>query len=153
MIPASQVTEQFMNDALQIGIARIYLKDLSFESPQAPMIFRENWRPEIKLDVRVKPRRVQENFFEVALEMTIEAKEGNEVGFIVEIEQAGLFDIRGPEGPGFERALHVFCPTTLFPYARQAVDQALTQGGFPPLMLAPVNFESIAQQKRAPTSN
>lgn len=138
------MTEQ---NALQIGIARIYVKDLSFESPQAPQIFRDNWQPEIKMNAVVKPRRVQANMFEVTLELTVEAREKDEVGFIVEIEQAGLFDIRGPEGPGFDRALQVFCPATLFPYARQAIDQSLIQGGFPPLMLAPLNFEAMAQRQ------
>jgi preprotein translocase subunit SecB len=130
-------------NAVQIGIAKIYVKDISFESPMAPMIFRENWRPEIKLDVTVTPRHVQESLFEVALEITVEAREGDDVGFLVEIEQAGLFEVKVPEGPQLDRILRVFCPSTLFPYARQAIDQALLQGGFPPLMLAPVNFENM----------
>jgi preprotein translocase subunit SecB len=134
-------------NVLQIGIAKIYVKDLSFESPMAPNIFRENWRPEIKLDVSVKPRRVQEHLFEVALELTVEAKEGENVGFIVEVEQAGLFEVRAPEGPQLDRVLRVFCPSTLFPYARSVIDQQLVQGGFPPLQLAPVNFENLGRQQ------
>jgi len=136
-------TEQ---NVLQIGIARIYVKDLSFESPKAPMVFRgEAWRPELKLDVGVKPRKIQGDYWEVALELTIEAKESGEVAFIVEIEQGGLFEIKGPEGVGIDRALQIFCPSTLFPYARQAIDQALLVGGFPPLMLAPINFEALRE--------
>ena len=133
--------------ALQIGIVRIYLKDLSFESPKAPQIFRENWRPEIKLDVSVRPKKVDGNFYEVSLGITVEAKAGTDTGFIVELEQAGLFDIRGPEGAGLEKALRVFCPNVLFPYARQTIDQALLLGGFPPLMLAPINFDGGEQNK------
>lgn len=133
-------------NALQVRIAKLYIKDLSFESPQAPAVFRDNWRPEIKLDVSTRHRRVQENFFEVSVELTVEAKEGNDVGFIVEIEQCGIFEIKGSEGPQVERILKVFCPQTLFPYARQVIDQQLTQGGFPPLMLAPVNFEAMASR-------
>ena len=134
-------------NALQVGIVRIYLKDLSFESPKAPQIFRENWRPEIKLDVSVKLKRIEGDFYEVCLGMTVEAKSTTEIGFIVELEQAGLFEIRGPEGAHLERALRVFCPTVLFPYARQTIDQALLLGGFPPLMLAPINFEGGDQPK------
>lgn len=136
------------HNTLQIGIARIYVKDLSFESPKTPAIFRDNWRPEVKMDVNVKPRRIEGTMFEVVLTLTVEAKEGSEVGFIVEVEQAGLFDVRGPEGPAIDRALQVFCPSTLFPYARQVIDQSLNQGGFPPLMLAPVNFEQLFQRNQ-----
>jgi preprotein translocase subunit SecB len=139
-----------MNDTnqLQVRIAKLYVKDLSFESPLAPTVFRENWRPEIKMDVTTKHRRIQEDFWEVSVELTVEAREGKDVGFIVEVEQCGIFEVKGPEGPQVERVLKVFCPTTLFPYARQVVDQQLVGGGFPPLMLAPVNFEGIASQPK-----
>ena len=140
------MTEQ---NAPQIGIARIYVKDLSFESPKAPEVFGADWHPEIKLDVAVRHRRFQGNLFEVTLELTIEARENQNVGFIVEIEQAGLFDIRGFDGVNLERALQVFCPSTLFPYARQNVDHALIQGGFAPLMLAPLNFEQLQRQSQS----
>lgn len=133
--------------SMQIGIAKLYIKDLSFESPQAPQIFRENWRPEVKMNVAVKPKRMQDNLFEVVLELNVEAREGAEVGFIVEIEYAGLFEVQAPEGPQLDRVLKVFAPTTLFPYARQAIDQCLVQGGFPPLLLAPVNFENLMRQQ------
>jgi preprotein translocase subunit SecB len=138
------MTEQ--SSTLQVRIAKLYVKDLSFESPSAPAVFRENWRPEIKLDVATRHRRIQEDLFEVAVELTIDAREGKDVGFIVEVEQCGIFEIKGPEGPQIERILKVFCPTTLFPYARAVVDQQLIQGGFPPLMLAPVNFEAMASR-------
>src|SRR5690606_16873279 len=126
----------------QIGIARIYLKDSSFESPAAPGIFRRRWEPKIDLRVGVSNRHVEENFYEVVLEVHAEAKDDKgEVGFIVEIEQAGLFEIQGFEGQEKEHVLQVFCPTNLFPYARQVIDQSLSQGGFPPVMLAPISFE------------
>lgn len=137
------------SSAMQIGLARLYVKDISFESPRAPEIFRAAWRPEIKLDVAIHTRRAQENLFEVTLSLTIEAKEGEEVGFIVEVEQAGLFEVRGAQATDLDRILQVFCAGTLFPYARQVVDQQLLQGGFPPLMLAPINFEALFQQQQA----
>jgi preprotein translocase subunit SecB len=136
----------------QIGIARIYVKDLSFESPKAPEVFGSEWHPEIKLDVAVRHRRFQGTLYEVTLELTIEAREKQNVGFIVEIEQGGLFDIRGFEGSNLERALQIFCPSTLLPYARQNVDHALIQGGFAPLMLAPLNFEQLYRQSQEKSS-
>lgn len=143
-----------MNDpqSLQVRIAKVYVKDLSFESPQAPAVFRETWRPEIKVNVTTRHRKVQENFYEVSVDLTVEARDGKEIGFIVEVEQCGVFEIKGAEGPHIERTLKVFCPMTLFPYARQVVDQQLTQGGFPPLLLAPVNFEALASEANAPAN-
>jgi preprotein translocase subunit SecB len=137
------------NQSIQLGIVRVYVKDLSFESPRSPQIFRTQWRPEIKLDVSVTPRHIEESLFEVVLAINVEARENKDVGFIVEVEQCGLFDVRGPEGQAMEHALRVVCPNVLFPYARQAVDQALVAGGFPPLMLAPINFEMPNHQKPA----
>ncbi|MCX6107025.1 MAG: protein-export chaperone SecB [Proteobacteria bacterium] len=137
------------NQSIQLGIVRVYVKDLSFESPRSPQIFRTQWRPEIKLDVSVTPRHIEESLFEVVLAINVEARENKDLGFIVEVEQCGLFDVRGPEGQPMEHALRVVCPNVLFPYARQAVDQALVAGGFPPLMLAPINFELPNHQKPA----
>ena len=140
---------QQATQSIQLGIVRVYVKDLSFESPRSPQIFRNQWRPEIKLDVSVTPRHIEESLFEVILAINVEARENKDVGFIVEIEQCGLFDVRGPEGQAMEHALRVVCPNVLFPYARQAVDQALLAGGFPPLMLAPINFELPNHEKPA----
>lgn len=140
----------------QVGIARIYVKDLSFESPSAPKIFTQDWRPEVKLDVSVRPQALEGQFWEVTLKLTAEARHEATVGFIVEIEQAGIFEIRGMDKPNLNRTLQTFCPATLFPYARQAIDQCLVQGGFAPLMLAPLNFDQLQKQaltqERSPAS-
>lgn len=141
----------------QVGIARIYVKDLSFESPTAPKIFTLDWRPEVKLDVSVRPQQLEGHFWEVTLKLTVEARHESTVGFIVEIEQAGIFEIRGMDKVNTNRTLQTFCPSTLFPYARQNIDQCLVQGGFAPLMLAPLNFEQLQKQahsqERAPINN
>ncbi len=139
--------DQAAGQGVQLGIFRIYVKDLSFESPRSPKIFLAAWRPEVKVDFVVKHQRVEGSLFEVVLGLTVEAREGKEVGFITEIEQAGVFDVRGPEGIHMDHALRVVCPNVLFPYARQAIDQALVAGGFPPLMLAPINFEYRHEEK------
>jgi preprotein translocase subunit SecB len=137
---------------IQVGLARLYIKDISFESPKVPGIFSQQIQPELKVDVGVRPKQVQENMWEVSLKLTIEAKAAAETAFLIEIEQCGLFDIRNAQKPEMEQILGVFCPTTLFPYARQAVDNIMLQGGFPPLMLAPINFEMLqkaaADQKK-----
>ena len=133
----------------QVGIARIYMKDMSFESPAAPGIFRRRFEPKIDLRVSVAQRQVEGDFYEVVLELNAEAKDDKgESGFIVELEQAGLFEIKGFEGAEREQVLQVFCPTNLFPYARQNIDHALVQGGFPPIMLAPISFEALYRQKQ-----
>lgn len=131
---------------IQVGLARLYVKDISFESPKAPAIFTQQVQPELKVDVGVRPKQVQENLWEVTLKLTIEAKAKNETAFLVEVEQCGLFEIRNANQQEIQNILGVFCPTTIFPYARQTVDSLMLQGGFPPLMLAPINFEMLQQQ-------
>ena len=132
-----------MSEQVEIGIAQIFVRDLSFESPDPIRFLRAKARPEIRLDARVGAQSTQESLYEVRLELTVEAKAEDSVVFIVEIEQCGLFEVRGASREQLEHVLKVFCPSTLFPYARQAIDQALNQGGFQPLMLAPINFESL----------
>jgi preprotein translocase subunit SecB len=127
----------------EVGLVRMYLKDLSFESPSAPGVFRKNIQPDVKMRVAVKPTRIEENLFEVNLELGIDGRVGEEAVFIIEVEYAGLFEVKGTPESQLESVLTVFCPNILFPYVRPIVDQAMIQGGFPPLTLAPVNFEQL----------
>lgn len=139
---------------LSVRLLRVYVKDLSFENPRSPQIFRENWRPEISLEVAVQSRPLEDGVYEVILRLTTEAKKSEEeVGFICEVEQAGIFEVKAAEPALLERALKVFCPTTLFPYARQVIDQSLLLGSFPPILLAPVNFEQLARRDGEPAKN
>lgn len=139
----------------QLAVQRVYVRDLSFESPSAPNIFREQAQPELKLDVSTRARRLEPGYYEVVLEITIEAnlKESSKPVFIAEIEQAGIFVIQGLDDQELSHALGVVCPSTLFPYARSTIDSLLNAGTFPALMLAPVNFDhmwrqSLEQQKK-----
>jgi preprotein translocase subunit SecB len=134
------------NQQVQIGLARIYVKDLSFESPLAPQLFGRNWQPEVKMQVSVRPRRIQDTMWEVSLELSLEAKDGQKTGFMIEVEHSGLFEVVGASEAQLDHILTVFCPSTVFPYTRQVIDQLLVQGGFPPLMLAPINFEQLRKQ-------
>ena len=135
------------NEGPQVGIARIYVKDSSFESPAAPQIFSQNASPEIRLNVGVKHQKAGDDMYEVSLNLNVEAKHGDQIMFIVEVEQAGVFVVKGFENEGRKQILEVFCPTSLFPYARQTVDQLLSSGSLPPLMLSPINFEQLYNDK------
>jgi len=138
------------NQGPAFGILRIYTKDVSFESPMAPEIFLKPFQPKIEVRVEVKHREVQAQVYEVTLEFSAEAKdEAGEVGFIVEVEQAGLFELKGFGDAERHHAINVFCPNNLFPYIRQVIDQCLVQGGMPPLALAPINFDAIYQRQQA----
>ena len=131
----------------QLRIDRIFLKDASFESPSAPEVFLRQWRPELKLDINTQANRVSENQHQVVLTITVTAQlEGDMVGFIVEVQQGGLFHIEGIEDNQLAQVLGIACPTTLFPYLRESIDGLVVKGGFPPLQLAQVNFEALYVQ-------
>lgn len=137
-----------MAEQPQVAISRIYLKDLSFESPLSPTIFTEPFQPEVHIDISVRGRSLENSAHEVVLELTVTGKQSDKTLFIVEVEQAGLFILQGLTDTQLPQALNVFCPSILFPYARQAIDSAMNQGGLPSLLLSPVNFEAMFQQKQ-----
>jgi preprotein translocase subunit SecB len=127
----------------QLSIQRIYLKDISFESPRSPMVFQEEWKPEVGLELNTKSRQVGENLYEVVLDVTVNVKNNNEVAYLVQVQQGGLFTIAGFEERQLHHALGAFCPGTLFPYARENIDSIITKGSFNPVMLAPINFDAL----------
>lgn len=132
----------------QFAIQRIYTRDVSFESPNAPAIFREEWKPQIKLDLNTRTRTIDENVVEVVLIITVEAKIGEKTAFLTEVQQAGVFTISGFPDETRDQMIGAYCPSVLFPYAREAVDTAVTKGSFPALMLAPVNFDALYLQNK-----
>lgn len=127
----------------QFSIQRIYVKDLSFESPNAPKVFTQSWKPEVGLEVNTRTRSVGEHLYEAVLTLTVTTKSEDETAFLIEVQQAGLFAIKGLEEAQLQHTLGAFCPNLLFPYAREAVDNLALRGGFPALGLAPVNFEAL----------
>ena len=138
--------------APQFNIQRIYTKDISFESPNAPGIFTKEWKPEIKLDIDTATNKLDGNLFEVILSVTVTASMGEETAFLGEVQQAGIFMIGEMPEANKAHMLGSFCPTTLFPYARETISNLVNRGTFPPLNLAPVNFDAIFaayMQKRA----
>lgn len=137
----------------QFGIQRVYLKDLSFESPNTPAIFRKEWKPKIKLDLNTKSMKLDNDVYEVVLTLTVSAKLEDETAFLCEIQQAGIFSIAGFPEETRAQMLGAYCPNILFPYAREAIDTAVVKGSFPALMLAPVNFEALYAQNKAAAEN
>ena len=134
----------------QFVLRRIYIKDASFESPQSPKGFVTQWEPKINLDLNTRHTEIEKNLYEVVLHVTVTAKTGEDiVMYLVEVQQAGIFLVQGMEEEAKKQTLGSYCPNLLFPYAREAVDNLVLKGSFPPLMLGPVNFESIYHQIEA----
>ncbi|MBZ2168890.1 MULTISPECIES: protein-export chaperone SecB [Marinobacter] len=130
----------------QFALQRIYVKDLSFESPNSPLVFQEQWKPQVNLDLNTSHNKLSDNQYEVVLSLTVTAKIGEKTAYLVEIQQAGVFLVSGIEGPQLGQMLGAYCPNILFPYAREAIDGIVGKGSFPALMLAPVNFDAIYAQ-------
>lgn len=128
---------------------RIYLKDASFESPNSPEIFQQ-FQPQVAIDVATTTRVVADDFYEVVVKVTAEAKhaESNNTMFLVEVQQAGLFQVTGLNQEQLDHVLNTYCPNMLFAYVRETVDNFVTRGGFPALLLAPINFDVLYAQKQ-----
>lgn len=132
----------------QFFIQRLYTKNISFESPNVPAIFQEEWEPELNLDINIKNNNLENDTYEVVLKVTTQVKNKNKVAFLVEVEQAGIFTIQGTNGEQLEHILGSFCPSLLFPYAREIISSEVLRGSFPPLVLSPVNFDAIFWQQK-----
>jgi preprotein translocase subunit SecB len=131
----------------EFGLERFYLKDLSFESPRAPEVFTEQWKPDVQLDINSQTRGVAEDRYEVTLTVTINATDAEgRSSVIIEVQQAGLFKISGLNEDQLKRVTATMCPSILFPYVRETVDSLAVRGGFPAMMLAPVNFELLFEE-------
>ena len=131
----------------QFVMQRIYTKYVSFESPDSPGVFLKTWQPKINVDLNTKSTLVDDNDnYEVVLSITVTAEIEEKSAFLVEVQQAGIFLAKGLEGDQLRGVLGTVAPTILFPYARESIDALCIKGGFPPVMLAPVNFEALYQQ-------
>jgi len=135
--------------ANQFALERIYLKDASFESPASPNGFRQAWKPKVNLDLNTRHTNLEDEMWEVVLGLTVTTKnEQDEVMYLIEVQQAGIFHIDGLDDETMAHTLGSFCPSVLFPYAREVVDSLVVKGSFPALMLSPVNFNAIYEQSR-----
>lgn len=139
--------EQAAEKRLTIG--KIYLKDFSFESPQSPTIFRQSdWSPQTDLNLRSSHTALDDDHHEVILTITVEAKADDKTIFLIELQQAGLFDIAGYEGEELGAIIGSFCPNILFPYARESIASLIQKGGFPEFVLQPINFDALYLQSK-----
>ena len=143
-----------MSEQLQpvFAIEKIYVKDLSLEIPNAPNIFLERDTPEINLQLGTRNQSIDNGLYEVQLTVTVTAKIKDKIMFLVEAQQAGIFRIQNISNGEIDPVLGIGCPNILFPYLREVISDIVTRAGFPPVILNPVNFEAIYQQKKAEPS-
>ena len=131
----------------QFQLQKLYMKDVSFELPNAPQIFQEDGQVEIKLNLAQKVESLAEGLEEVVLTVTVTANLGEKTAYLAEVQQAGIFSITGLGEQARHAALNTLCPHTLFPYARRTITDLVAEGGFPPLVLQPINFDQIYAQR------
>ncbi|MDE2354889.1 MAG: protein-export chaperone SecB [Betaproteobacteria bacterium] len=129
------------------SIEKIYVKDISLELPNAPQIFLERDTPQVEVQLSNSSEPVDAGIFQVAVSVTVTAKVGDKTMFLVEVAQAGIFRLENIPASDMPYVLGVTCPGILFPYAREAVSDLVTRAGFPPVVLNPVNFEALFQQR------
>ncbi len=127
-------------------IQKIYVKDVSFETPHSPQIFMEKWEPEVSLQINNSAAVLSEGVHEVTLAVTVTAKLSDKVAYLVEVQQAGIFNATGFGANDMGAILGSYCPNILFPFVREVISDVVTKGGFPQLLLAPVNFDALYAQ-------
>ena len=128
------------------SLQRVYVKDLSFETPSSPGIFTQEWKPETQMNLSTQTTQVGESSFEVVLTVTLTTKVGESTAYLVEVQQAGIFGARDFPEQEMGPLLGSYCPNILFPFAREAVSDLVTRGSFPQLLLTPVNFDALFEQ-------
>jgi preprotein translocase subunit SecB len=133
----------------RISVAKIYVKDFSFESPMAPGVFKaDKWSPKTNLNLRSGHTEVDAGVHEVVLTITVDAKDDDNTVFLVEVQQAGLFELKGYDDNELAAIRGSYCPSILFPYAREAIASVIQKGGFPEFILQPINFDALYMQSQ-----
>ena len=127
-------------DNTQFMIQRVYIKNLSYETNNTPAVFQEKWEPELNLDLNTEHTELDKGVYEVVLKVTATVTNNNKTAFLVEVDQAGIFTIQGPSQEQLDHLLNSFCPSLLFPYAREVISSEVMRGSFPQLVLAPIIF-------------
>lgn len=140
------------NNQTKFGIQRLFVRNISFESPMAPDVFLKAWKPQIKIDLNTQHRAFEEDRHEVILRITVTAEQDDKTAFLVEVEQGCIAVVSGFPDPQKSQMIGAYIPSMLFPYAREAIDNLVTRGSFPALMLAPVNFDALYQQRQQQAS-
>ena len=127
----------------QFTVEKIYVKDVSFEAPNAPAVFTEQGQPQLNMNLNQKVARLEGDLFEVVLGVTLTCTLGDTTVYLAEVEQAGIFGLTGFDDRNLDMMLGTYCPNVLFPYVRQSVSDLITNGGFPPFYMQPINFEAL----------
>jgi len=150
MAEENQAAQQSNNAEKQpaFGIEKIYVKDLSLEIPNAPQVFTQRETPQLSVELSNATSQLDEGVFETVITVTVTSKIGEKTAFLVEVAQAGIFQIRNIPQENLDMILGVTCPNILFPYARETVSDLVTRAGFPPVLLNPINFEALYAQQR-----
>lgn len=148
---AEQKKPEQQNNETQFLVQRLYIKDLSYETPNnsTPDVFKQKWEPELTLDINTTSNVLETDVYEVILTVTATVKNQNSVAFLVEVKQAGIFTIQSAPEDQLDHLLNSFCPSMLFPYAREAITSQVIHGSFPQLVLAPINFDALYMQQIA----
>lgn len=132
----------------QFALQRIYIKDLSFEVPNAPKVYLGEWQPEVNVQLATETSVIDEHNYEVVLSMTVTVNNAGSTAFLVELKQAGIFMVDHIPEPQLAHLLGSYCPNILFPYAREAISDVVTRGSFPQLLLAPINFDAVFAERQ-----
>ena len=130
----------------QFSVEKIYVKDVSFESPRSPAIFNEQTQPQLNMNLNQSVQRVGDNAFEVVLAITLTCTTGEDNAntvYVAEVKQAGVFGLAGFDGNTLDALLGTQCPNVLYPYARQLIGDLIQAGGFPPFPMQPINFDAL----------
>jgi preprotein translocase subunit SecB len=133
-------------------IEKIYVKDLSLEVPNAPQIFLEREQPNIEVQLNSRANKVNDGIYEALVTVTVSAKLQDKTMFLVEATEAGIFQIKNVPDADLDVVLGIGCPNIIFPYLREVISDVVTRAGFPPMILAPVNFEALYAQQKAQQS-
>ncbi len=150
-------TEPTPSNDKQFAIQKLFVKDISFESPNAPLVFTEKWEPSVDINLTSNASKAPQDLYEVSITVTVTVKNNDKTAYLVEASQVGIFGAKGFPEDEIGPLLGSFCPNILFPYLREVVSELVTKGGFPPMLLNPVNFDALyaqhAQDKKTSTVN
>ena len=142
---SEQDSKQEQASQQQFALQKIYVKDLSFESPDVPNVFRLKWEPNVNIELNSKGTQLDPSTHEVVLGITVTVKIEDKIAYLVEVQQAGVFGLSGFSQQEMGAMLGSYCPNLLYPFAREVISDIVTKAGFPQLLLAPVNFDAIYQ--------
>lgn len=138
--------DQAKEASREFSLQRIYVKDISFETPNSPTIFTQEWKPESSLSLNSTVTKLEEELYEVVLTVTVTTKLADKTAYLVEVQQAGIFTVRNFPEEEMGHMMGAYCPNILFPYAREVVSDLVSKGSFPQLLLTPVSFDQLYAQ-------